>query len=73
MLRKPVPTGRGDRGLQGALRAADAFHHGVGQRRAGPGHDVDAGLLHVPIDLHAGGVDALAGRLGQFRARCRRR
>ena len=58
---------RGDGGLQRALGAADAFHDGVGQRRAQPFHDVDAGLLHVPIDFHAGGVDALAGRLGQFR------
>ena len=40
----------------------------VGQRRAEPLHDVDAGLLHVPIDFDARGIDALAGRLGQLGA-----
>ena len=68
MLRKPVPTGVVIGALSAHVRAADALHHRVGQRRAGPLHHVDAGLLHVPVDLDAGGVDASAGRLGQFRA-----
>ena len=57
---------RGDRGLQGTAGAADAFQHAIGQRRARAGHHIDAGLLHVPIDFHAGGIDAHAGGLGQF-------
>ena len=60
--------GRGDGGLQGTAGAADAFQDGVRQRRAGPLHHVDPRLLHVPVDLHAGGVHAPPGGLGQFRA-----
>ncbi len=57
---------RRDRGLQRALGAANALQHGVGQRRAEPFHHVDARFLHVPMDLDARGVDAAAGRRGQF-------
>ena len=59
--------GGGDGGLQGTAGAADAFQHRLRQRRTQPFHDVDAGLLHVPANLHARRVHALPGRLGQFR------
>ena len=59
---------RGDRAFERALGAADAFHHRVGQRSAEPGHHIDSGLLHVPIDFDARRIDALAGRLGQLGA-----
>ena len=65
--------GRGDGGLQGAAGAADALHRGLRQRRAQSGHHVHARLLHVPVDLHAGRVDAAPRGRGQFRARRRRR
>ncbi len=68
MLRKPVPTGVVIGAFRAHLRAADAVQHAVGQRRAGAGHHIDAGLLHVPVDLHAGRVDARAGGFGQFRS-----
>ena len=64
---KAGADGRGDRRLQRTLGALHAFHGGVRQRRAGAGHDVDAGFLDVPVDFDAGGVDALAGSLGQLR------
>ena len=67
MLRKPVPTGVVIGAFRRTLGAADALHHAVGQRRAEPLHHVDAGLLHVPIDFDARGVDTALGRLGQFR------
>jgi hypothetical protein len=58
---------RGDGGLQGTAGAADALEHGVGDRVAGAGHEVHARLLHVPMDIYAGGVNRAAGRFGQFR------
>ena len=68
MLRKPLPTGRGDGGLQGAARAADAFQDRLRQRRAQAIHHVHARLLHVPVDLHARRLHAPPGGRGQFRA-----
>ena len=59
--------GRGDRGLEGHLGAAARFDHAVGDRGAELGHDVDAGLLLVPVDRDAGGLDAHLGGLGQLR------
>jgi len=60
------PDRRRDRGLERALRALDAFHNGVGQRRAGRLHDVDARLLDIPIDLDACSVDASSCGIRQF-------
>ena len=73
MLRKPVPTGVviGALSAQRVRRTLSITR--VGQRRARAGHHVDAGLLHIPVDLHAGGVDAAASRLRPVRDRCRRR
>ena len=60
MLRKPVPTGV----VIGAFRAQRVRRmlasDAVGQRRCPVRcHHVHARLLNVPVDLHAGGVDAL--------------
>ena len=73
MLRKPVPTGVviGAFRAQRVRRMLSITASGSGVPR--PLHHVDARLLHVPVDLHAGRVDALPGRLGQFRAQRRRR
>ena len=66
MLRKPVPTGV----VIGAFRA-QRVRRMLSSTASGSGvpvrcHHVDARLLHVPVDLHAGGVDASPGGLGQF-------
>ena len=57
---------RGDGGLQRASGAADALHRGLGQRRARARHHVHAGLLDVPLNLHARSIDATPRRRGQF-------
>ena len=59
---------RGDGGLQGALRTADARQGCVRQGRTAAGHHVQACLLNVPLDCHAGRLDTAARRLGQFRS-----
>ena len=58
----------GDGRLQGTTGPPHAFHDGVGQRGAGSLHHVDARLLDIPVNPHAGGVDAAPRRLGQFRS-----
>ncbi len=54
----------------GALRAtavgADRFQDAVGDFALGL-DDLNAALLDVPVDFDAGGVDALAGGLRDFR------
>ena len=64
---KTLAHRRGDGGLQGTVRAADAGQQRFRQRGAGPFHDIDPRLLRVPGNLHARGVDAHPCRLGQFR------
>ena len=57
MLRTQFRPARRD----GALRrkgAADALERGVGDRGSQASHDVNAGLLDVPVDFDARGVDA---------------
>ena len=61
MLRKPVPTGV----VMGAL-SAHLVRRTLCMTDSGSGvptsqHDVDAGLLLVPVDLHARGVNAKLG------------
>ena len=62
-----MPTGV----VIGALRATLVRRHdsmtlsGIG--RAQLGHHVDAGVLLVPADRDAGGLDAHLGGLGQLR------
>ena len=62
------PDRRGDGRLQGTSRAADARQRFLRQGGAGLRHDIDARLLHVPIDFHAGGIDATPRRFGQIRS-----
>ena len=51
-----------DRALDADLGLPDRLDHGVRQRRPGRLHDVDAGLLDVPLEAHPGRVeDALRG------------
>ena len=65
---KPLAHRRGDGGLQGAARAADALQHADRQRGAEAFHHVQSRLLDVPTDLHAGGIHTLSGGRGQFRS-----
>src|SRR5690606_36460475 len=61
-----LTDGRGNGGLEGHLVGLDRLEHALGDLALGL-DDFDAALLHVPIDLHAGGIDALAGGFGNFR------
>ena len=63
---KAFADGRGDRGFDRDIVLADGFQHAV--RDAAFGFDdFDPAGLHVPVDFDAGGVDAFAGGLGDFR------
>ena len=68
MLRKPVPTGVviGAFSAQRVRRMLSIVASGSGVPHAL--HHVHARLLHVPVDLHAGGVDAAPRGRGQFRS-----
>ena len=58
---------RRDRALEGDAVLLDRLEDVVGQRVAAVlVHDVGARLLHVPVELDAGGVEHPAGRLGKL-------
>ena len=65
--RKPVPTGVVS-GLQRQPALADAGQRGGGQRIARAGDAGHAGLLHVPVERAAQGVQHLHGGFDDFRA-----
>src|SRR5262249_7135299 len=58
---------RGDGGLQGDLGASTRLDHAVRDWSTELFHYIDAGVLLVPADGHAGRLDAQLGGLGQFR------
>ena len=58
---------RGDRCFEGHAGAFDGFNNAVRNGCAQSGHNVHAGFLNVPVNFHAGGVDAHAGGFSQFR------
>ena len=59
---------RRDRPLDRHLVAADRLEHVLGQRRAVLLHHVEAGVVHLPDDGHAGGGDHGLERGGQLGA-----
>jgi hypothetical protein len=63
---KPRPHRRGHGALDGHLRAPDRVQHRVGERRAALGHHVRAGVLDLPVELHAGGLQHPSRRLGDL-------
>src|SRR5205823_5494484 len=63
---EPGAHRRGDRGLERNLGAPARLNDAVGHGCTEPGHHVDACLLDVPVDLHAGRVDTGPRGLGEF-------
>ena len=58
--------GRRDRALEGDLVAPDRLEHVVRERRPVLGHDAFAGVLDLPVEGDAGGVEDTAGGLRQL-------
>ena len=59
---------RGDGGLQAHSGCGGRFLNGIRKGGAKRRQDIDPRLLHVPVNFHAGRIDALPGGLGQFRS-----
>ena len=57
---------RGGRALDGDAALADRVERAVGQRVALRLVDVDAGVLEVPVELDAGGLEHAPGRLREL-------
>ena len=65
-LRKPVPTGVVIGPLMATLFFRIESSTCVGERRPVLVHDVRAGVLDVPVELHAGAFEHPAGRFGDL-------